>query len=322
MPVIALLTALHQNEEQQWLEHFKQLLPDETVLPIAQINNQQAQQIEVAIVANPDPELLYQLPNLIWVHSLWAGVERLLEGLSQLEKDQKKQLENVKLVRLIDPELARTMAEAALTWTLFLYRNLPEYAAQQREKLWRPIALPSIENTRVSVLGAGELGMASCEVLCRQGFSVKCWSRSEKQIKGVEHFSGLQQLPQILKQTDILLCLLPLTPSTRGLLNKNTLNMLPKGAKLINFARGAIVDHDDLTKLLDSQHLSHAVLDVFEQEPLPADSLLWQHSRISVLPHVSATTNLQSAASIVANNIQQYRLTGQLPQSVDLSRGY
>lgn len=322
MANILFLSSLPPVEDQQWLAHFKKQLPHDTILPIEKISEQQAHTIEIAIVANPDPSLLTQFPNLVWIHSLWAGVERLVEGISNLNSAQAIQLDNVKLVRLVDPQLARTMAEAALTWTLFLYRNLPQYAAQQRRKIWHPLPVTCIEKTTVSILGAGELGLASSEALCRQGFNVKCWSRSEKNINGVEHFSGLQQLAKMLQQTDILLCLLPLTPSTRGLLNKDMLNNLPRGAKLINFARGAIVNHDHLLELLDSEHLSHAVLDVFEQEPLPTDSALWEHPNVSVLPHISATTNLHSASKIVASNIQQYHQSGQIPESIDLSRGY
>jgi len=214
------------------------------------------------------------------------------------------------------------MGQAALTWSLYLYRNIPEYAQQQRNKVWQPLPYEPIANTRVSVLGAGELGVVACKALTRQGFSVNCWSRSEKKIAGVKHFSGEQALISMLAQTDILLCLLPLTEQTRGLLNKQMLSHLPVGGKFINFARGPIVNHPDLIELLDTGHINFAVLDVFEREPLPVDDVLWQHPKIAILPHISATTSLQSAAQVVAANIEHYRATGNLPVSVDFTRGY
>lgn len=322
MATIAFLHSLSNAEQQQWLARFKELLPGETVLPIEQISQQQALDVDIAIVANPDPTQLVNFPNLVWIHSLWAGVEALVESFQRLDKTQSQQLQQVKLVRLIDPQLAQSMSQAALTWVLYLYRNIPEYAAQQRNKVWRAIAYKNIDTVRVSVLGAGELGLAACEVLRGQGFKVNCWSRSAKSIDGVRHFSTLEQLPEMLKETDILLCLLPLTPETRGLLNQQMLLNLPAGAKLINFARGPIVNIDDLVKLLDEGHLSHGVLDVFEREPLPVDSVLWQHSKISILPHISATTNLHSAAKVVAGNIMDYRTTAVIPEAVDFTRGY
>lgn len=319
MAIIAFLHALSDKEQQQWLIRFDELLPEETILPFAEITEQQAMQVDIAIVANPDPKQLTRFPNLVWIHSLWAGVEALVESFRQVDNIPSQQ---IPLVRLTDPQLAQSMSQAALTWVLYLYRNIPEYATQQRAKLWRPIAYKNIAALRVSVLGAGELGLAACEILSAQGFKVNCWSRSEKNIPSVTHFSALEQLPVMLNETDILLCLLPLTTDTKGLLNRQMLLSLPRGAKLINFARGPIIDHHDLVGLLDSGHLSHAVLDVFEREPLPVDSMLWQHPNISILPHISATTNLHSAANVVAGNIKKYRATDQIPPAVDFTRGY
>jgi len=322
MANIVFLHSLSHAEEALWLARFKLLLPNETVLPIEQINEEQAREIEIAIVANPNPELLARFENLIWIQSLWAGVEGLVASFNALQGERAQQMKRVKLVRLIDPQLAQTMGQAALTWSLYLYRNIPEYAQQQRDKVWQPLPYEPIENTRVSVLGAGELGVVACKVLTEQGFSVNCWSRSEKDIAGVRHFSGEQALVSMLEQTDILLCLLPLTDQTKGLLNKQMLSNLPAGGKLINFARGPIVNHPELIELLDVGHLSFAVLDVFEREPLPVDDTLWQHPKVAILPHISATTSLQSAAQVVANNIEQYRVTGDLPVSVDFTQGY
>jgi glyoxylate/hydroxypyruvate reductase A len=126
----------------------------------------------------------------------------------------------------------------------------------------------------------------------------------------------------MLQQTDILVCLIPLTRKTKYLLNYKTLSYLKKGASIINFARGAIINANDLVKHLNSRRIKHAVLDVFEQEPLPKTSILWKHKNVTVLPHISAHTDIDTASDIVCKNIKFYRLTSKIPKSVDLKRGY
>jgi glyoxylate/hydroxypyruvate reductase A len=164
--------------------------------------------------------------------------------------------------------------------------------------------------------------MRAAQRLKDNGFQVSGWSRSAKQIDEIETFSGDTGLQDILQQSDILLCLLPLTASTRALLNAERLALLPRGASVINFARGPIIESQALVNSLDRGHLKHAVLDVFDQEPLPRENPLWAHSAITILPHISAPTTMESATKIVAKNIGCYRQTGELPTAVDISRGY
>lgn len=318
MKTIAFIHTLDLGEQNKWLTQFNTLMPNEQLVLPNDLSDEQAKLIKIAIVANPEEHDLKRFPNLIWIHSLWAGVERIVNTLRLLNSNDNAP----KLVRLIDPHLANTMAEAVLTWTLYLYRNLPEYMAQQRQQLWRPIPCPNINTVEVSILGTGELGMASMVTLVNQGFSVNSWSRGHKEIANVNHYSGPEGLTTLLKKTDILICLLPLTDKTRKLLNKSTLSLLPKGAKLINFSRGGVIDHSDLIEVLDIGQLSHAVLDVFEQEPLDQNSPFWQHPKLSILPHISATTNIETASKIVADNILNYRKDGSIPNSVDLLKGY
>ncbi|WP_191600572.1 2-hydroxyacid dehydrogenase [Marinomonas algicola] len=319
MSPIVFIHSMDTVNQEQWLAQFNLLLPNETIVLEHQLTDEEASRVELAIAANPSVEVLARFPNLIWVQSLWAGVEAMVRSFRSINMAKARPTQ---LVRLIDPTLANTMSEAVLTWSLYLYRNIPEYLAQQKQNMWRPIPYPVIETVQVSVLGTGELGIASMNALVNQGFSVNSWSRNHKDIANVSHYSGKEGLVSLLKKTDILICLLPLTDHTQKLLNKETLGLLPKGAKLINFARGGIINHDDLTSLLDAGHLSHAVLDVFEEEPLSKDSPLWQHPKLSILPHISATTNVDSASKVVANNINNYRKNGTIPSSVDLERGY
>ncbi len=322
MNPIAFIHTVDSEEQAKWLKEFSVLLPGEHIVLPESLTDDQARRVEVAIVANPDVEVLKRFPNLIWVHSLWAGVEGIVNTFRSLETVVNSTKNSTQLVRLIDPNLAKTMAEAVLTWTLYLYRNIPEYMAQQKLKLWQPIPFPDINTVQVSVLGAGELGTASSSALANQGFCVNTWSRGHKEILNATHYSGTSGLRALLQKTDILICLLPLTEQTYKLLNKEAFHLLPKGARFINFGRGAIINHDDLLDALDEGHLAHAVLDVFEQEPLPQNSPLWQHPKISILPHISAPTNVETAAKIVAKNILRYREDGTIPVSVDLAKGY
>lgn len=311
--MIPLVSRLGSDEQQEWLQVLRQVLPEVQIVPIEEINADQIPLCEVAIVANPDPAQLLTLPNLKWVHSLWAGVERMVTELVSPPFD---------IVRMIDPQLGEVMAEAVLAWTLYLHREMPEYARQQQQRQWHQRRYCPAQQRQIGVLGLGELGRKSAQQLQGNGFSVMGWSRSPKAIDGIPTFHGEEGLTELLKGSHILICLLPLTEATRGLINAERLSYLPAGAALINFARGPIVDTNDLINALDRGHLRHAVLDVFDQEPLPPESALWQHPNITVLPHISAPTNPDTAAAIVASNIRRYREHGEMPVTVDLSRGY
>ncbi|EPJ52756.1 MAG: D-isomer specific 2-hydroxyacid dehydrogenase [Osedax symbiont Rs2] len=321
MSAIVFISSLDSAEQQQWLGMLTKLLPDESILLPEAFSAELAAEVDIAIVANPDPSILSNFPNLLWVQSLWAGVEALVPSIRQHNR-QLEQSKQLQLVRLLDPQMAATMAEAVLAWTLYLHRNMPQYAIQQRQQLWQQLPCARAEETRVTVLGAGELGIAAINALLQQNYKVSCWSRSQKNIAGVHNYVSVEQLPEAIAQADILINLLPLTAETKGLLNQQLLSNLPRGAKLINFSRGAVLDHPALLELLDSGQLSHAVLDVFEMEPLPVDNPLWQHSQITVLPHISAPTNMQSAARVVADNINSYRAVDVLPTTVNLAQGY
>jgi len=313
MTPIAFITNLPSGIEEQWLEILQKKLPTEKIVVGANITGCIAEKVTLAIVANPEPIKLTHFPNLNWVQSLWAGVE----GMISL-----KELKNVEIVRLVDPDLSKTMAEAVLTWTLYLHRNIPDYRKQQSQQNWQQLPYVEPGKRHIGILGTGELGIAAINTLKKSGFKISSWSRRQKEINDVEHFAGTQGLAQLLPQIDILVCLLPLTPETHYLLNSETLNLLPDGAQLINFSRGANIDTKALLTLLDNQHISHAVLDVFEQEPLAKDSPLWKHPGVTILPHISAQTNMETASSIVANNIRNYRKTGKVPGAVNKIKGY
>jgi glyoxylate/hydroxypyruvate reductase A len=310
---IALVTRLSPDAEAMWLEQLAAAMPSEEIRPFLALSPEELAEIEIAVVANPDPAHLAQLTGLVWVQSLWAGVERLVAELGDFHPP---------IVRLVDPELARTMGEAVLAWVYYLFRDMPAYAAQQRAAQWIQHPYRRPDRTTISLLGLGELGSAAAARLRDAGFNVAGWSRSLKQMPGVACRSGEYGLAETLAASDILVCLLPLTAETRNLLDARRLALLPRGAKLINFARGPIIDMPVLIAALDRGDLGHAVLDVFDVEPLPADSPLWNHKGVTVLPHISAATDPDTATAIVAQNINTYRKRGTLPQSVELNRGY
>lgn len=311
--MIPFISRASLSEQNTWITHLSSAMPDEVIVPFADLTAEQKQQCDVAIVANPDPEDLLSLPSLKWVHSVWAGVERMIHELSS---------PSFSIVRLVDANLANTMSEAVLAWTLYLHRDMPTYAKQQINQSWIQQPMVLAQDRRIGVLGLGELGRVSAQRLVANGFSVAGWSRHSKQIESIECFHGEDGLALLLKQTDILVCLLPLTAETKGLLGKQNLSLLPVGASLINFARGPIIVDDALLSKLESGEVSHAVLDVFEQEPLQENHPYWQHDSVTVLPHISAPTHPISASEIVATNIKQYRLTGNIPPAVDPIRGY
>ena len=311
--VIPFVAQLDDSERHLWLKVLGDALPDFQVVDFDKLDPAQRAGVEVAIVADPDPADLALLPNLGWVQSLWAGVERLMTELPDAEFD---------IVRLTDPQLAADMSEAALAWTLYLHRDMPTYRAQQERKIWQHLELPLPSQRCVGILGLGKLGTAAAKRMLVNGFEVCGWSRSKAEIDGVKTYAGPDGLSQVLKRSDTLIVLVPLTDQTRGLLNEKTLALLPKGASVINFARGPIIDDQALLALLDSGYLKHAVLDVFDIEPLPQDNPMWQHAKTTVLPHISARTNYHTASLLAAGNITRYFETGQMPTAVDKTLGY
>lgn len=311
--IVPFISRLPKAEIDQWLKILKTKLPKEKIVKFSNIKKSDYKNIDVAIVANSDPTEVKKLLNLKWIQSIWAGVEKLVESF----KD-----DSVKIVRLVDPEMKRTMSEAVLSWVLYLHRDMHFYRVQQNKRTWREGDYIKPSNKVVSIIGLGELGKASAAKLIQNNFNVCGWSVGKKNISKVQSFTGELGLKKMLSKTDIIVCLIPLTAKTKYLLNYKTLSYLKKGASVINFARGAIINSKDLVKHLNTGRIKHAVLDVFEQEPLPKDSILWKHKNVTVLPHISARTDLDTASDIVCKNIKNYRSTNKIPKSVNTLKGY
>ncbi len=273
--------------------------------------------IDAAVVANPAPAALRGMPRLRLVQSLWAGVDRLL-GDATVPPD-------VPLARMVEPMLSAAMAETALWATLSLQRGFFDYVAQQWAGVWQQLEQRRAEDMRVLVLGLGQMGCAVASRLAAQGFAVSGWRLSLGAAStpcAVSAHAGNGALAGLLAASDIVLNLLPLTAATSGLLDARFFASMRRGASLVNLARGAHVVDDDLLAALDAGHLRHAVLDVFQVEPLPAEHRYWQHPRVTLLPHVAALTDMRSAAQVVAANLRAVRDGTALAHRVDRARGY
>jgi glyoxylate/hydroxypyruvate reductase A len=312
-PPIAVIGSISESELDAYVSLLNQGLPSERFVSESNLNDEQKAHCDIAIVANPSAEQLSKFPSLIWVHSLWAGVEKLSSQCTN---------STFKIVRLVDPSLSKVMSEAVLAWTLYLHRNMPAYAKQQTQRVWSSLPYRPPESKTIGILGIGELGKASALRLAENGFKVIGWSRHEKAISGIHCYHGQAGLDLVLKSTDILISLLPLTPSTHHVLGRKNLAKMKKNSAIINFSRGPIIDAEALLNQLDSGHISHAVLDVFDEEPLAQTSPLWEHEHVTVLPHISAPTQRESACNIVINNIKMYRQNGTIAPHIDTNRGY
>jgi glyoxylate/hydroxypyruvate reductase A len=304
---------LSTEEERKWLDKLNDKLTNISVVNANELSNAEKKMCKVAIVANPNPMDLSEYPQLVWIQSLWAGVERLV---AELEKP------SFAIARLVDPMLATTMSEAVLAWTLYLHRDMPKYLAQQKLAIWQSLDYKSANERHIGILGLGELGKCSAQALVKNGFMVSGWSNTQKNIESVDCHSTQKGLEKLIAQVDIIVCLLPLTTDTRELINRELLAKMKQGTSIINFARGPIVNHNDLIEKLNTRHIEHAVLDVFEQEPLNKNNELWLHPNVTVLPHISAPTHIESASNIVAQRIDEFVFSGELPECIDMKKGY
>jgi len=312
--VVPFVSEASQDERQAWRNALPEALSGIAVVkPFEDLTDEERNTAKVAIVANPDPAKVAALPNLVWVQSLWAGVERLTAELPA---------DGPLIVRLTDPQMAETMSEAVLAWTLYLHRDMPRYRIQQQRKIWHGHELKLPGERTVGVLGLGKLGSAAALRLKENGFDMLGWSRGPKAITGIACHHGADGLRTVLQRSDILVLLMPLTDETRGMLGEMELAQCKEGASLINFARGPILEEAALLRALDAGPLGHAVLDVFDEEPLPASHPFWSHDKVTVLPHISAPTITSTASAIVAQNIGGYFADGTVPPGVDRSRGY
>lgn len=271
------------------------------------------EEIEYLAFMHPDFDKLPSFPNLRAMFSRSAGVEAFARH---------PRLPKVPLGKVEPAEGDPMMTEYVVMHVLRLHRDMPGYQAAQARKEWRRVPIVRPEQRRIGFLGLGLMATAPALVLRSLGFPVSAWVRSPRPAAEVPLFHGDDQLERFLGQTDIAVCLLPLTPATEGILCARTFAMMPRGAMLVNVGRGKHVVDEDLIAALDSGQLAHAALDALWPEPLPPESPLWTHPKVTVMPHVARRPTVGQLVAEVAANIRSLEAGGRLLQEVDVARGY
>ena len=292
MPVLLFKS---EGRAEPWLAAFAELMPDLEVRLWPNIGR--PDQIDYAYLYQAPAGFFTGMVNLKAVFSLGAGVDHILADPSLPRQ--------VPISRVVDPELTQRMIEYVVLAVLYHHRRWPEILANQHQAHWRPLGTPAAGGRRVGIMGLGQLGQAAAAALAALGFNVAGWARMPSVLPRVETFDGADQLAPFLARSDILVCLLPLTPATAGILNAATFAALPSGAAVINCARGGHLVEADLLAALDGGRLSGATLDVFETEPLPPDHPFWHHPNITVTPHVASLSSPLARARLVVDSIRR-----------------
>lgn len=270
--------------------------------------------VDYALVWKPPPGWLARFPQLRAILSLGAGVDALLE-----DPDLPR---GIPLTRMVDAGMGRQMAEYAAHAVMHFHRHMPAYARAQRDGRWSPLDPVAAARFPVGLMGLGVLGAQAAQLLVAMGYPVLGWSRTPRPLPGVETFAGEGGLAPFLARTRVLLNFLPLTPATRGILDAELFAALPRGAFVVNLARGGHLVEGDLLAALDTGHIAGAMLDVFDTEPLPAGHRFWTHPSVIVTPHVAAVTQADDAAAQVIENIRRIE-RGEPPRGVvDRESGY
>jgi glyoxylate/hydroxypyruvate reductase A len=294
-----------------WSDTFRQQLPDLEIRFWPDAG--ELRDIEYLAFMHPDFDALPPFPNLKAMFSRAAGVEDIVDH---------PKLPKVPLGKVEPPGGDPMMTEYVVMHVLRLHREMPAYQAAQARREWlrQPIARP--DHRRVGFLGFGMMAKAPALVLKSLGFPVSAWVRSPRQSEEVPVFHGPDQLEPFLRQTDIAVCLLPLTAETEGIFCARTFAMMPKGAMLVNVGRGRHVVDKDLIAALDSGQLSYAALDALYPEPLPPESPLWTHPQITVMPHIARRPTVAQLATEIVANIRSLKAGGRLLQEIDIKLGY
>ena len=300
-----------------WVEHLRRNLPGRSIRCWPDDVGDPAEVAYICAWKAP-PGALGRFPNARVVFSLGAGVDHILADPA---------LPKLPLVRIVDADLTQRMTEYVTLHTLMIHRRQRAYDAQQKARVWHELAQPAARDVAVGIMGLGVLGKDAAEVLRRIGFRVAGWSRSPKTIAGIETFDGAAGLDAFLARTEILIALLPLTAATRGILALPLLRKLNRdgalgGAHLINAGRGGLQIDADILMALDQGVLASATLDVFQTEPLPNDSPLWTHPRVTITPHNAAWSNPAALAEGIARQIARFEAGQPLEGLVDTASGY
>jgi glyoxylate/hydroxypyruvate reductase A len=305
-------TLLLISGEKSWPTELKRHMPDLEVRHFPDVGD--PLEIDYALVWMPALGLMKSLPNLKVIFSLAAGVDHLLR-----DPDLPS---HIPIVRMHDPYQAAMMAECALYAVLHFHRGMHVYRTRQSQTVWKQEAVRYTPDHTAAVLGLGDIGRGIAEKLRILGFRVGGWSRTPRKIDGIDCYHGPDQLTALLERSRYVVCVLPSTEATRGLLDASRIAAMPRGSYIINLGRGAHIVDEDLTAALDSGHIEGAFLDVFRSEPLPADHRFWSHPGIVVTPHTAGELLPRSAARTVTASIRAHLAGEPLTHVYEPGRGY
>tara|TARA_B100001063_G_scaffold23156_1_gene17630 strand:- start:6 stop:926 length:921 start_codon:yes stop_codon:yes gene_type:complete len=306
---MSVLVAITGRDNTKLIEQLQARLPSTQIQQWPDCNNLES--IDFVLAWKAPQDMWAKLPNLKAASSFGAGVDSI--DLSLLG-------DNIDVVRIVDEKLAQDMAEYVLTHVLAQKLRLKEYFIKQTQQQWKPKR--AYEQNKVGILGFGELGKACAKQLIANNFSVNAWAHTHKTSNTVNLFYGEQGLQKMLSNIDYLICLLPLTKKTKGIINKSTISMLPNHAVIINVARGEHVIEADLLNALEENSLRAAVIDVFEHEPLGKEHPYWQHDKITLTPHCAALSDINSVTAQIAENVERLQQGITLNNRIDRTKGY
>lgn len=296
---------------QQWAALLAELAPGARFHQWPDVGD--PREVEYLVAWQPPDNIMQQFPNLKVLFSVGAGADQF---------DYASLPPHLPVVRMVEPGLIAGMVEYVTFAVLALHRDMPRYLQQQRMGIWRAHSAPTSTKRRIGVMGLGSLGEAVLQPLVALGFDCGGWSRTPRSLPGVRCWSGDRQRNAFLARSDILICLLPLTASTCGMLNAELFQQLPLGAALVQVGRGAQLNHQDLIDALDNGQLSAAVLDVTAPEPLPDGHPFWQRPDIWLTPHIASQTQPESAVNALLQNIRRFEAGENMIGVVNREQGY
>ena len=309
---MALLIIAPDLESEMFADELNRLDPDLDIRIWPQMGN--ADDIEFALTWYHPLGEFAGFKNLQCIASLGAGVDHILRDAELPE--------GVPVTRVVQSSMSQFMSEYVILSVLHYCRQFDIYKNDQAAKRWQSRIPLLARDIRIGIMGLGQLGADAARKLVFLEFNVAGWSRTPKTIAGVESFAGDDALDDFLSRANILICLLPLTPATEGILNGSLFEKLPAGAYVINVARGAHLIEEDLLTALDSGHLAGACLDVFQTEPLPENHPFWDHPKVLITPHISSITDPMAVMPQILENYQRMKSGRPLKHTVDINKGY
>jgi glyoxylate/hydroxypyruvate reductase A len=309
---MSILCIFENKNVAPWKKALTEKLPETTIEVYPNVKDPGA--VNFIICWKPKNKVFEQFPNIKVVQSVGASI-------AHITASQTLNTDTI-ITRVVDEKLSNDMWEFLITIVLSELKNTRSYAAQQAAGIWQQQPYQSIQNTTVSILGLGSIGGFVAEKFAQMGFHVKGWSTSKKELLKVQSYAGEHAFDAFLKNTDFLINLLPLTESTKNILNKTVFQKLPKNAFLINVGSGAHVVVADLIDQIDRNQLAGAFLDVFREEPLPKEHHFWKHPKIQITPHVASLTNVDRATDQISENYRRFLKKEALLNRVSLDKGY